>query len=51
VLDDPAQKREVLEEIPLGRWGTVDDIAKAIAGWRRSTPPTSPARRWSSTAG
>jgi glucose 1-dehydrogenase len=31
VLDDPEQKREVLEEIPLGRWGTVDDVAKAIA--------------------
>jgi glucose 1-dehydrogenase len=31
VLDDPEQRREVLEEIPLGRWGTVDDVAKAIA--------------------
>jgi glucose 1-dehydrogenase len=31
VLDDPEQKREVLEEIPLGRWGTVDDVAQAIA--------------------
>ena len=31
VLDDPEQKRAVLEEIPLGRWGTVDDVAKAIA--------------------
>jgi NAD(P)-dependent dehydrogenase (short-subunit alcohol dehydrogenase family) len=31
VLDDPDQKRAVLEEIPLGRWGTVDDVAKAIA--------------------
>src|SRR3954447_25170882 len=31
VLDDPEQKREVLEEIPLGRWGTVGDIAQAIA--------------------
>src|SRR5919107_5783684 len=31
VLDDPEQKQAVLEEIPLGRWGTVDDIAKAIA--------------------
>jgi len=31
VLDDPDQKREVLEEIPLGRLGTVDGVAKAIA--------------------
>jgi len=31
VLNDPDQKREVLEEIPLGRWGRVDDVAKAIA--------------------
>src|SRR4051794_6607302 len=31
VLDDPEQKRAVLEEIPLGRWGTVDDVAQAIA--------------------
>jgi glucose 1-dehydrogenase len=31
VLDDPNAKREVLEEIPLGRWGTVEDVAQAIA--------------------
>jgi glucose 1-dehydrogenase len=31
VLDDPEAKREVLEEIPLGRWGAVDDVARAIA--------------------
>jgi glucose 1-dehydrogenase len=31
VLADPEQKQEVLDEIPLGRWGTVDDVAKAIA--------------------
>src|SRR3954453_10759999 len=31
VLNDPDAKREVLEEIPLGRWGTVDDVAQAIA--------------------
>jgi glucose 1-dehydrogenase len=31
VLNDPDQKREVLEEIPLGRWGKVDDVAQAIA--------------------
>jgi glucose 1-dehydrogenase len=35
VLDDPEQKREVLEEIPLGRWGRVDDVARAIA-WAAS---------------
>jgi glucose 1-dehydrogenase len=35
VLNDPEQKREVLEEIPLGRWGRVDDVAKAIA-WAAS---------------
>jgi glucose 1-dehydrogenase len=31
VLDDPDAKRAVLEEIPLGRWGAVDDVAQAIA--------------------
>src|SRR3954465_5601804 len=31
VLDDPEQKRAVLEEIPLGRWGEVADVAQAIA--------------------
>jgi glucose 1-dehydrogenase len=31
VLNDPQQKAEVLEEIPLGRWGSVDDVAQAIA--------------------
>jgi glucose 1-dehydrogenase len=31
VLNDPEQKHDVLEEIPLGRWGKVDDIAQAIA--------------------
>ena len=31
VLDDPEARREVLEEIPLGRWGDVADVAQAIA--------------------
>ena len=31
VLNDPEQKRELLEEIPLGRVGQVDDVAQAIA--------------------
>jgi glucose 1-dehydrogenase len=31
VLDDPEQKQAVLEEIPLGRWGQVPDVAQAIA--------------------
>lgn len=31
VLDDREAKREVLAEIPLGRWGEVADIAQAIA--------------------
>src|SRR3954449_7569575 len=31
VLDNPEQKRAVLEEIPLGRCGAVGDIAQAIA--------------------
>ena len=31
VLDDPDAKRAVLQEIPLGRWGAVDDVAQAIA--------------------
>jgi glucose 1-dehydrogenase len=35
VLDDPDQKREVLDEIPLGRLGQVEDVAQAIA-WAAS---------------
>jgi glucose 1-dehydrogenase len=31
VLADPDAKRDVLEEIPLGRWGEVADVAQAIA--------------------
>jgi glucose 1-dehydrogenase len=31
VLDDPEQKQAVLDEIPLGRWGKVPDVAQAIA--------------------
>jgi glucose 1-dehydrogenase len=35
VLDDPDQRREVLDEIPLGRLGQVEDVAQAIA-WAAS---------------
>jgi glucose 1-dehydrogenase len=35
VLADREARGEVEEEIPLGRWGTVDDVAKAIA-WAAS---------------
>jgi glucose 1-dehydrogenase len=31
VLEDPSQRRAVEEEIPLGRWGEVDDVARAVA--------------------
>jgi glucose 1-dehydrogenase len=31
VLADPEQKQAVLDEIPLGRWGQVPDVAQAIA--------------------
>ena len=31
VLADPTQRSEVEEQIPLGRWGEVDDVAKAVA--------------------
>jgi glucose 1-dehydrogenase len=31
VLDDPQARQEVLDEIPLGRWGEVADVAQAIA--------------------
>jgi glucose 1-dehydrogenase len=31
VLADPAQRREVEDEIPLGRWGEVSDVARAVA--------------------
>jgi glucose 1-dehydrogenase len=31
VLADPAQKQAVVDEIPLGRWGEVPDVARAVA--------------------
>jgi glucose 1-dehydrogenase len=31
VVSDPEQKRRVQAEIPLGRWGEVEDIARAVA--------------------
>ena len=31
MLDDPEQRQAVLDEIPLGRWGKVPDVAQAIA--------------------
>jgi glucose 1-dehydrogenase len=31
VLADPEQSAAVLDEVPLGRWGHVDDIARAVA--------------------
>jgi glucose 1-dehydrogenase len=31
VLEDPQARAEVEEEIPLGRWGEVPDVARAVA--------------------
>lgn len=31
VLADPAQREAVEDEIPLGRWGEVEDVARAVA--------------------
>ena len=31
VLDDPEKRAEIEEEIPLGRWGEVSDVARAVA--------------------
>ena len=31
VLDDPEERRKVLDEIPFGRWGEVSDVARAVA--------------------
>jgi glucose 1-dehydrogenase len=31
VLADPAARHAVEEEIPIGRWGNVDDVARAVA--------------------
>jgi glucose 1-dehydrogenase len=31
VLEDPRQSATVLAEVPLGRWGHVSDIARAVA--------------------
>ena len=30
MFNDPEKKRERLEEVPLGRLGTVDDVAQAV---------------------
>jgi glucose 1-dehydrogenase len=35
VMDDPEQQRRVRDEIPLGRWGVVADVARAVA-WAAS---------------
>jgi NAD(P)-dependent dehydrogenase (short-subunit alcohol dehydrogenase family) len=35
VLSDPEQKRRVQEDIPLGRWGEVADVARAVV-WAAS---------------
>jgi glucose 1-dehydrogenase len=35
VLDDPAQRAAVEREIPLGRWGQVEDVARAVS-WAAS---------------
>jgi glucose 1-dehydrogenase len=31
VLADPQQKQAVLDQVPYGRWGTVEDVARAVA--------------------
>jgi glucose 1-dehydrogenase len=31
VIEDEEQRRQVQEEIPLGRWGDVEDVARAVA--------------------
>lgn len=36
VLADPAQREAVENQIPLGRWGNVDDVARAVA-WLASS--------------
>ena len=36
VLADPAQREAVESQIPLGRWGNVDDVARAVA-WLASS--------------
>jgi NAD(P)-dependent dehydrogenase (short-subunit alcohol dehydrogenase family) len=39
-----------IENVPLGRAGTPDDIAKAVVFWRRTTAATSPESSFSLTA-
>jgi glucose 1-dehydrogenase len=31
VLEDPQERDAVLDEIPYGRWGEADDVARAVA--------------------
>ena len=35
VVEDPEQKQRVQDEVPLGRWGEVADVARAVA-WAAS---------------
>jgi glucose 1-dehydrogenase len=51
VLDDPKDRRKIESEIPLGRWGEVSDVARAVAWSRPIRRSTSSASRSSSTAG
>jgi NAD(P)-dependent dehydrogenase (short-subunit alcohol dehydrogenase family) len=39
-----------LARVPLGRWGTAEEIAKLATFWSPTPRPMSPARRWSPTA-
>ena len=48
---DPERMQTLLAEIPLGRMGQPEEVARALrVSWPPTPPPTSPARRTSSTA-
>ena len=49
-IDDPVKREMVESHIPMRRAGTADEMGGVAASWPATTPPTSPARRSSSTA-
>ena len=44
-------KQATLGQIPVGRLGTPEEVAAAVASWPARKPATSPARSWPLTAG
>ena len=50
LLDDPVKYKEFVANIPMGRWGELDELAGAVVFLASEARRTSPAARFSSTA-